>query len=105
MAAKTELQRDKDAIVREVRAQLGDVKPVIVVLDTLNKSLQGGENNVEDMTAYVRAAEVIRDAFDCAVLIVHHCGYDTTHMRGSTSLIGAVDFSLMITRTGHDGHA
>jgi hypothetical protein len=32
------------------------------------------------------------------VIIVHHCGYDDSRMRGHSSLPGAVDASLAITR-------
>ena len=70
----------------------------MVVLDTLNKSLVGSENKDVDMGAYVRAAEAIRDAFDCVVIIVHHCGYDDTRPRGHSSLPAAVDAQLAVTR-------
>lgn len=66
-------------------------KPVIVTLDTLNRSFVGSESSDQDMTAYVRAADAIRDAFGCAVLIVHHCGHDASRPRGHTALIGAAD--------------
>ena len=69
------------------------------MLDTLNKSLFGSENKDVDMGAYVRAAEAIRDAFGCVVIIVHHCGYDDTRPRGHSSLPGAVDAQLAVTRT------
>jgi hypothetical protein len=71
-----------------------------VVLDTLNRSLQGSESSDEDMTAYVRAADALREAFGCAVLIVHHCGIDGTRPRGHTSLTGAVDAQLAVKRDG-----
>src|SRR5262249_45256726 len=58
--------------------QLAATSPICVVLDTLNKSLMGSESKDTDMSAYVRAAEAIRDAFKCVVIIVHHCGLDDT---------------------------
>src|SRR5262249_31383056 len=54
-----------------------------------------------DMSAYVRAAEAIRDAFKCVVIIVHHCGLDDTRPRGHTSLPGAVDAQLAVSREGN----
>ena len=69
-----------------------------VVLDTLNKSLVGSESKDIDMGNYVRAAEAIRDRFDCVVIIVHHCGYDDTRPRGHSSLPGAVDAQLAVAR-------
>ena len=64
------------------RRSSASVQPAAVVLDTLNKSLVGSENKDVDMSAYVRAAEAIRDRFGCVVIIVHHCGYDETRPRG-----------------------
>ncbi len=63
---------------------------------TLNKSLLGSESKDADMSNYIRAAEAIRDAFQCVVMIVHHCGLDETRPRGHTSLPGAVDAQLSV---------
>jgi hypothetical protein len=64
----------------------------------LNKSLVGSESKDVDMGAYIVAAEALRDAFDCVVVIIHHCGYDETHPRGHTSLTGAVDAEFEVVR-------
>jgi hypothetical protein len=48
----------------------------------------------------VRAAEAVRDAFGCVVIIVHHCGLDETRPRGHTSLPGAVDAQIAVMREG-----
>ena len=50
----------------------------------------------------IKAADAIRDAFDCAVLIVHHCGIDASRPRGHTALAGAVDAQLAVKRDGAD---
>src|SRR5262249_55360558 len=60
----------------------------------------GSESKDTDMSAYVRAAEAIRDAFKCVVIIVHHCGLDDTRPRGHTALPGAVDAQLAVIREG-----
>jgi len=72
--------------------------PVAIVLDTLNRSLNGSENSDEDMGAYIKATDAIRDAFDCSVLVVHHCGINDSRPRGHTSLTGAADARLAVTR-------
>jgi hypothetical protein len=72
--------------------------PVAVVLDTLNRSLSGSENSDEDMGAYIKATDAIREAFDCSVLVVHHCGINDSRPRGHTSLTGAADARLAVTR-------
>ena len=90
--------RDHIELIRAIKAT--NESPVLVVLDTLNRSLKGSESSDEDMTAYIRAADAIREAFGCAVLIIHHCGIDGTRPRGHTSLTGAVDAQLAVKRDG-----
>jgi len=50
------------------------------------------------MAAYVRAADAIRDAFDCVVVIVHHCGHNGDRPRGHSSLMGALDIQIAVKR-------
>jgi hypothetical protein len=82
--------------------RLRGVRPALVVLDTLNRSLVGSESNDRDMAAYVRASDAIKEAFGCAVAIIHHSGVDTTRPRGHTSLTGAADVQISIKRDGAD---
>ena len=98
VAARTNLVVDHNELIAAVRAQLGLRRPVLVVLDTLNRSLAGSESDDKDMAAYVKAADTIREAFSCAVVIVHHCGIDGTRPRGHTSLTGAADAQLAVKR-------
>jgi hypothetical protein len=92
------LARDHKALIGAIRHQLGDTRPAAVCLDTLNRSLEGSESSDEDMTAYIRAADAIREAFECAVIVVHHCGINGDRPRGHTSLTGAVDAQLAVKR-------
>src|SRR4029077_18741393 len=87
-------------LISAVREQLMGELPRVIVLDTLNKSLVGSESKEVNMGAYIVAAEALRDAFDCVVVIIHHCGYDETHPRGHTSLTGAVDAEFEVVREG-----
>jgi hypothetical protein len=89
----TDLVRDHKQLVADIYAQCPD-SPAAVVIDTMNRSLVGSESKDEDMAAYLRAAKAIEDAFDCVVIIVHHCGVDGTRPRGHTSQGGAVDVEL-----------
>lgn len=93
---------DHPALITSISGQIGSDKPVAVVLDTLNRSLEGSESSDQDMAAYIRAADAVREAFGCAVIIVHHCGIDGTRPRGHTSLTGAVDAQLAVKRDGED---
>jgi hypothetical protein len=92
------LVRDHKALIASINAQLGDRLPVIVTLDTLNRSIEGSESSDEDMTKYISAADAIRTAFGCAVIIIHHCGVDGTRPRGHTSLAGAADVQIAVSR-------
>jgi hypothetical protein len=85
-------------IVKAIEHDFPDVKPGVVVLDTLNRSIKGSENAPEDMTAYIRAADLIRDRFNCAVIIIHHCGVDGDRPRGHTSLTAAADAQIAVRR-------
>jgi hypothetical protein len=40
----------------------------------------------------------VRETFDCAVVVVHHCGVDSNRPRGHTSLPGAVEAQLAVKR-------
>src|SRR5262249_53860136 len=77
------------------------VVPGAIVIDTLNRSLRGSESRDEDMGAYLSAAEEMGRAFDrCAILIVHHCGIDSSRPRGHTSLGGTVECQIAVKREG-----
>lgn len=72
--------------------------PVLVVVDTVSRALPGADENLQkDMTLFVRACDAVRDAFNCAVLGIHHAG-KSGDMRGSTVLLGAGDFVFRLTR-------
>src|SRR5215213_6257314 len=107
MPTRVDLVQDHKALIASIKGQLvEDETPVAVVLDTLNRSLRGSESSDEDMSAYVNAADAIREAFQCAVVVVHHCGIDGTRPRGHTSLTGAVEAQLAVKRdAAGDGRA
>ena len=102
VSARMDFVRDHSDLIACIRRTLGDDAPVAVVLDTLNRSLPGSESSDQDMAAYIRAADAVREQFNCAVVIVHHCGIDTSRPRGHTSLTGAVDAQLAVKRDAGD---
>lgn len=66
--------------------------PHVIVIDTLNRSFPGSESSDQDMAAYIKALDAIRDAFECSIIVVHHCGHEAAaRPRGHSSLIGAAD--------------
>jgi AAA domain len=94
---RTDLVRDHQALIQCIATQC-EGEPTAVVIDTLNRSLAGSESDDKDMGAYVRAADAIREKFNCAVIIVHHCGVNVSRPRGHTSLTGAADMQISVKR-------
>lgn len=90
------LASDQHALVADIRGRLGDTPPALVVVDTLNRSIEGSENNDQDMSAFIEAATHIGVEFGCAVMVIHHCGVDGNRPRGHTSLPGAVDAQIAV---------
>ena len=81
---RTDLVRDNETLIAAIKEQMQET-PAVVVIDTLNRSLAGSESSDEDMAAYIKAADTIREAFDCALVIIHHCGW-TAPARAATRL-------------------
>jgi hypothetical protein len=84
------------ALVASIRAQVPT--PTLVFIDTLNKALVGDENSSADMGRLVKASDAIIAAFDCLVVLVHHCGIAGTRPRGHTSLSGADDAQIAVSK-------
>lgn len=88
------------AALREVAEEIGDL--ALVVIDTLNRVMPGGdENSSEDMGMVIAAATLIERELGCAVLFVHHSGKDETKgSRGHSSLKAATDAEISVRRDG-----
>ncbi len=74
----------------------------IVIIDTLNRVMPGGdENSSQDMGAVIGAAKRIEQEIGCAVLFVHHSGKDESKgSRGHSSLKAATDAEISVRRDG-----
>jgi len=89
--------REPEALV----AALADVQPPLIVIDTLARSMgTGDENSAQDMGRVIRAIDQIRTKTGAHVMLIHHVGKDSTKgARGSSSLRGAVDTEIELTRS------
>jgi hypothetical protein len=96
------LATDRRALIDDIKRQVGEDIPAVVCIDTLNRSLAGSENSDEDMAAYIKAADAVRDAFNCLVVIVHHSGHEAQRPRGHSSLMGALDVQIAVSRDAED---
>jgi KaiC/GvpD/RAD55 family RecA-like ATPase len=68
--------------------------PVLLVIDTLARSLVGDENTQKDMAEFVSAVDKICSEFGCTSLIIHHTGHAEDSLkraRGSSVLPAAAD--------------
>jgi hypothetical protein len=98
LTTRLDLPTQVDALILDIAAQLPAEPCGAIVLDTLNRSIRGSESKDEDMSAYVAAADALRERFQCAVIIIHHCGVDSSRPRGHTSLTGAADAQIAVKR-------
>jgi putative DNA primase/helicase len=76
-----------------------DIKPGIVVVDTLHRFLAGDENSAQDAKTMLDACNNLMIEFDCAVLLVHHTGVsdEAQHRaRGSSAWRGALDVEISV---------
>jgi hypothetical protein len=94
--ATLDLVKDHKKLIADIKEQ--SAKPAIVVIDTLNRSLVGSESSDEDMAAYLKAANAIEAAFACLVVVIHHCGVNENRPRGHTSMTGAADVQIKVTK-------
>lgn len=93
-----DLVADHRELITAIRDQIGNEAPAVVTIDTLNRAISGDENKSDDMSKFIRAADAVREAFNCLVLIVHHCGIVANRPRGHTSLAGADDAQIAVER-------
>jgi len=73
-------------LIEEMRFELGDDVPKLIVIDTLARAIVGDETGAKDMGAFIQAADNVRLAFNCCVLVVHHSGWAGDHSHGSSAL-------------------
>jgi len=79
-------------------------RPVLIVIDTLARCLDGGdENTARDMGKVITGCDRIRRATGASVVLVHHSGKNGETERGSSALRGAVDTALAVSRAEDGG--
>jgi DNA-binding MarR family transcriptional regulator len=73
--------------------------PALIAIDTLARTLIGGdENSARDVGLFIAAVDQLRAAAGgCTALIVHHTGKKGDDERGSSALRGAADQMLALT--------
>lgn len=74
----------------------------LIVVDTLSAATPGGdENSGEDMGKILQHCKLLHRATGALVLLIHHTGKDASKgARGHSSLRGAADVMIEVTRNG-----
>lgn len=84
-------------VVREINDY--EARPVLIVVDTLNRFLLGNENKADDARSLIDSCGKLMQQYRCSVLIVHHTGVSPdarTRARGSSAFKGAMDVELLV---------
>jgi hypothetical protein len=89
---------DETADVIQTLASVPSVK--LVVLDTLQRTMEGDENSTRDMSGYIRALDDIKAAYpDLSIMVVHHTGHGSAdRARGSSVLKASLDAEILISK-------
>lgn len=72
--------------------------PLLIVVDTLARCFVGDENQQEDMGAFVRALDALRENNQATVLVVHHTNAGGDRERGNTAFRGACDTMVQVSK-------
>jgi hypothetical protein len=93
------LSINKPLQVDELLAAFGEDAPGIIFIDTLARNIEGDENSPVDMGAFIRGCDSLREATGATVVVIHHTGWSADdRSRGHSSLLGAVDTQLLVSR-------
>lgn len=83
-----------DGDLERLRRSIGElpVAPALIVVDTLARSMAGGdENSARDVGQFIANVDELRSMSGAAVLVIHHTGKAGGSERGSSALRGAAD--------------
>jgi hypothetical protein len=85
--------------VARLEQTLTAVNPDHLFIDTLARSMAGGdENSAQDMGKFIDAVERLRRRFNMDTTVIHHTGRNGEDERGSSALKAAADASLKLVR-------
>ncbi|MEZ8388257.1 AAA family ATPase [Vibrio splendidus] len=92
------IQHEIIEVVKEINKSQPKVK--LIIIDTLARCFIGDENSSTDMNSFIKGCDKIKQEALTSIICVHHVGKDANKgMRGSSSLLGTLDFSYSISRT------
>lgn len=95
-------QADLPALMETIEAAIkrSGLDLAVLVVDTLNRTFGGGDENGSDMSEYVDNVGRLKARFGCTAIVVHHIPKNSDGSvteRGHGSLRGAVETSLVVS--------
>lgn len=77
----------------------GSPVPDVVVIDTLTDNFGGGDtSDHKDMRRFLATVNMLRQQYGCAVVVLHHTGWDSKRERGAKSIRDAADVAIFLER-------
>lgn len=78
------------------------IRPVVIVLDTLARCFVGGdENSAQEMGGFIGGLEWLKRETGASIIVVHHTGKRTQGIeRGSTAFRAATDVMICVSKKG-----
>ena len=74
----------------------------LICIDTLSRALCGGDENAsKDMGAIVNATALLQQGTGAHVCWLHHMPAEAERMRGHGSLLGAMDTTILVAKSGN----
>jgi len=95
--AKDSLIATAEDVQMAVGAPLG-----LIIIDTLNQAMMGGdENSASDMGLFLSNVQRLQRETAAHVLLIHHSPIESPNrLRGHSSLLAALDTSVLVRKTG-----
>ena len=93
-----------DRWIDSLHSKVGEIKPVLILFDSLIRVHRGGENSAEDMAMLFAIFTSFRHDFGCAIVFTHHLrkmGFIRDlgqRVRGSSDILAYVDSMLGLTK-------
>ncbi len=89
------------AQVAQLIQRLRSVGPVLLGIDTLSRAMPGGDDSkMLDVGMVFANCDRVRRELGCSVEVIHHTGWNEDRERGSSSLRGTADTTVMLSKDG-----
>jgi AAA domain/DnaB-like helicase N terminal domain len=88
-------------VIRDIERET-EQKAALIVIDTVSRALSGGnENSPEDMGAVVASDSILKAKTGAHIAWIHHSPIGAERLRGHSSLLGAMDVTVSVTKNGN----